>query len=281
MLPVGYNMSMNQYTCYTPSRDKIIKEYLNKPNASITTASATLGITRKVLWRCLKIYGIRAKSRGRPNIQRKDYIFNVKSFQREYSKSGVTIRQCAEKIGISTDTLRRLMRFHKIQTKPWRNTYQQPTILAKITKKDIEQAYLLNLKASLDKAAKLLKVSRNALSRAIKKLGLRCKPKFRTGELHPNWNGGTSYHPLYPWKFVQKRKIILARDGNKCILCQKTKNSMRYKRDLSVHHIDYDKNNCVDSNLVSLCHFCHGKTNYNRTKWITVFQQYIRKLKYN
>ena len=53
-----------------------------------------------------------------------------------------------------------------------------------------------------------------------------------------------------------------------------------YSYNLNVHHIDYDKNNSEEMNLVSLCCQCHGRTNYNREDWITIFnasQQEIEK----
>jgi len=44
---------------------------------------------------------------------------------------------------------------------------------------------------------------------------------------------------------------------------------------LSVHHIDYDKMNSNEKNLISLCVSCHGKTNINRKHWIIFFNGII------
>jgi len=41
------------------------------------------------------------------------------------------------------------------------------------------------------------------------------------------------------------------------------------------HHIDYEKTNNVEGNLVSLCKSCHTKTNFNRDAWIAYFQKLL------
>jgi len=94
---------------------------------------------------------------------------------------------------------------------------------------------------------------------------------FQLGENNPNWNGGSSYEK-YPPEFnpILKRKIR-KRDGQKCAVCG--------KRGRHVHHIDYDKYNCDESNLITLCGLCHGKTNSNREYWASFLSRVIR-LKY-
>ena len=47
-----------------------------------------------------------------------------------------------------------------------------------------------------------------------------------------------------------------------------------YKVKPPVHHIDYDKKNCVSNNLITLCIPCHMKTNYNRSYWQQRLQKY-------
>ncbi len=50
------------------------------------------------------------------------------------------------------------------------------------------------------------------------------------------------------WKNIRKK--ILKRDEDKCRICFK-------EYYLHVHHIDYDRLNNKDSNLVTLCEPCH------------------------
>ena len=70
------------------------------------------------------------------------------------------------------------------------------------------------------------------------------------------------------------RKAIYERDNKCCVVCNKNKYEDRCK--LSVHHIDYDKQNNFPQNCVSLCNSCHSKTNFNRTHWTKFFQSLLK-----
>ena len=73
------------------------------------------------------------------------------------------------------------------------------------------------------------------------------------------------------------RKNVRENDNNICQLCLR-KVSFSDKRNLSVHHIDYNKKNNDISNLISLCSNCHSKTNFDRKKWEKYFKQ-LKKIK--
>jgi len=61
----------------------------------------------------------------------------------------------------------------------------------------------------------------------------------------------------YPRAFdKQLKNRIRARDGFSCVLCGVPQGNGRL---LDVHHIDYNKKNLAQENLVSLCRFCHTK----------------------
>jgi hypothetical protein len=116
------------------------------------------------------------------------------------------------------------------------------------------------------------------------------KGQFRKGEYHPlykkhiseetrnklrqynrekasNWQGGISIEPYsMDWTTTLKRSIR-ERDHYTCKLCNNQQGNIA----LDVHHIDYDKKNCNPNNLISLCHRCHLKTNYNREYWTNYF----------
>ena len=85
------------------------------------------------------------------------------------------------------------------------------------------------------------------------------KSESQIGDKNHMWKGGVSFDP-YPEEFnpVLKRKIR-ERDNYTCLLCK--------THGTHVHHIDYDKDNCEESNLVTLCGACHGKTNADRDYW--------------
>ena len=44
---------------------------------------------------------------------------------------------------------------------------------------------------------------------------------------------------------------------------------------LHVHHIDYDKKNNNENNLISLCCSCHAQTNFKREDWQEYFKNRI------
>ncbi len=39
---------------------------------------------------------------------------------------------------------------------------------------------------------------------------------------------------------------------------------IKYKCRLNIHHIDYNKNNCDEKNLISVCHSDNSKANKDR-----------------
>lgn len=90
-----------------------------------------------------------------------------------------------------------------------------------------------------------------------------------SGENHFNWNGGKSFEP-YPlgWTKTYKEQIR-RRDSYKCQICGCPE--AECSRKLCVHHIDYNKHNLLENNLISLCINCHIKTNYKRQEWIKYF----------
>lgn len=84
-----------------------------------------------------------------------------------------------------------------------------------------------------------------------------------SGENHPNWKGGTSSEE-YGKEFNQQLKNkIRQRDNYKCQECGLKGSNKNH----IVHHIDYNKKNNDEDNLILLCNSCHSKTNFNRLFW--------------
>lgn len=107
------------------------------------------------------------------------------------------------------------------------------------------------------------------------------KTWFKKGQFskenHWNWRGGISFEP-YSYLFNQQLKDkIRVRDNFKCQLCSIPE--LECDRRLDVHHIDYDKKNLNENNLISLCKKCHMKTNHNRDYWKEYFLNKINMLK--
>jgi len=89
------------------------------------------------------------------------------------------------------------------------------------------------------------------------------------GDKNPRWNGGVSFLP-YPFQFNKELKErIRKRDNYTCQLCRIPQSEL--VRKLDVHHIDYDKENLANSNLISLCRKCNSKVNKNRAYWQSYF----------
>lgn len=84
--------------------------------------------------------------------------------------------------------------------------------------------------------------------------------------------GGSGSQSLYPkeWTYTL-RQSIKRRDNFTCYVCQDEENIVAYH----VHHIDYDKQNCCESNLITLCFSCHMKTNRDREQWQKFFEDNI------
>jgi hypothetical protein len=103
-----------------------------------------------------------------------------------------------------------------------------------------------------------------------------CARKFQKGENSSNWKGGLN-SIVYPviWTEALKEKIR-KRDNEVCQNCNKSQvlELKTNKRKLHIHHIDYNKHNCSENNLITLCNVCNLKANFNREMWKT---KYIKK----
>jgi len=85
------------------------------------------------------------------------------------------------------------------------------------------------------------------------------------GKRNSMWKGGISYIK-YPMEFNNiLKKEIRTRDNNHCKICGKYFKEI--SKSLNVHHIDYNKQNTSNNNLITLCSSCHSRTNANRFFW--------------
>lgn len=106
----------------------------------------------------------------------------------------------------------------------------------------------------------------------------KCNGKFHsrriTGKNNPVWIDGRSYEG-YPLEFNQKLKDQIRKRDNYICSCGMTEEEhlIVYGRVLDVHHIDYDKKNLKENNLISLCTGCNLRANWNRDYWIDYYQK--------
>ena len=104
------------------------------------------------------------------------------------------------------------------------------------------------------------------------KISSSAKLRFADPSQHPMWLGGKSFDG-YPRDFTRYlKKLVRERDDFTCQLCGVREED--YFQRLSVNHIDYNKNNCAESNLNTLCRSCNSKVNIGRNYWTLYFQQY-------
>lgn len=86
------------------------------------------------------------------------------------------------------------------------------------------------------------------------------------GERNPSWMGGISFGE-YGYEFNEALKSkIRKRDNYCCAICENI--------GFVVHHIDYNKKNNEEKNLITLCRSCHGKTGFRRENWVVFFNSF-------
>jgi hypothetical protein len=98
-----------------------------------------------------------------------------------------------------------------------------------------------------------------------------CSPECQFDQMiRVRLKGNPSQHP-YPraWNRALKDQVR-QRDGYACQECGVVENGRAHH----VHHIDYVKENLIPSNLITLCHSCHGRTcnRANKAYFITRYQ---------
>ena len=91
-----------------------------------------------------------------------------------------------------------------------------------------------------------------------------------------DWKGFVSFEP-YTTEFNKRFKTFVKERDGCCMLCNVNfEDLLKLKRDVMVHHIDYNKLNSFKENCVALCNNCHSITNTNRSHWKTFFQSLLK-----
>jgi len=105
--------------------------------------------------------------------------------------------------------------------------------------------------------------------------------KKMKGKRNPNFINGLGNEPYsFEWRDDLKEQIR-QRDNYTCQYCRITQEEhlKKYNQKLHVHHIDYNKKNCEENNLITLCNICNNKANYNRDYYYAYFRYKIDNLK--
>jgi len=105
--------------------------------------------------------------------------------------------------------------------------------------------------------------------------------ELNKGENHPNWQGGISFEPYSPLWTEELKIKIRQRDNCECQNCGMTQEEHFIVAgcDLNVHHIDYNKKNCNEDNLITVCLWCNCRANSNRTYWQDFYNNKIKLIK--
>jgi len=110
--------------------------------------------------------------------------------------------------------------------------------------------------------------------------GHRCPTCWKinnSGSGNSNWKGGISKEPYCQDWTNDLKDFVKERDGHKCLNPYCLLNS--YK-DLTVHHIDYNKKSCGPENLITVCRSCNSRANKDR-KWHEAWYKAILHRRYN
>lgn len=114
-------------------------------------------------------------------------------------------------------------------------------------------------------------------SKRVKCCSKACSFKRRSeklkGNLNPSWTGGLSRVP-YTFDWLSISFKIRSRDGHKCMNTICTNKIGKGK--IEVHHIDHNKNNNSESNLITLCSVCNSKANFNRQYWVSHYTSILK-----
>jgi hypothetical protein len=104
-----------------------------------------------------------------------------------------------------------------------------------------------------------------------------CSSKYRSGSKSPSWKGGISFEPYCPLFNKNLKMRVREFFDNQCVICSRSKEENDNKN-LSVHHVEYNKNACCDGKRVhfaALCGKCHSKTNHDRERWEAMLHRII------
>lgn len=103
------------------------------------------------------------------------------------------------------------------------------------------------------------------------------KKDIHSKEKNPNWQNGISFEPYGIGFDDNVKQQVLERDNYTC----QNPNCLRKSNKLDCHHIDYNKQNNIKENLITLCCSCHMKTSgKNKRNYFIEFYKNINMEKY-
>jgi len=107
-----------------------------------------------------------------------------------------------------------------------------------------------------------------ALKKETKCCSKECKIQSFSGKNHYLWKGGVSFIS-YPKEFTKNLKNnIKNRDNFECQCCGKSQK----EENLAIHHIDSNKFNCSEENLITTCQKCNNAAKKMQDYWVNFYK---------
>lgn len=148
----------------------------------------------------------------------------------------------------------------------WRNSIRCKSCNALFRKKENHPSWKGGWKNKLPNC----KICNKKLSHKTHKYCVNCfNTKVNIGNNNYLWMGGKTKRG-YTTDFIKKIRYKIINRDKSCMMCGL--NNVQ----LSVHHIDYNKQNNNSDNLISLCRRCHSITNHNRNRWLKYFIYFMK-----
>lgn len=107
-----------------------------------------------------------------------------------------------------------------------------------------------------------------------------CWHKFSRGKNNPNYIHGLG-SSKYTNEFKHKLRLeIRKRDNYTCQNCNMTEEEHLsiVGKTLPVHHIDYNRKNNEEFNLITLCNWCNLRANKNREDWNKYYREKMEEI---
>ena len=148
-----------------------------------------------------------------------------------------------------------------------------------INKKFLIHEYTKNKKALL-KISQLVRCNVGLIYFYLKKYNIKLRGYDHHGKNNPNYKHGLGHLP-YSKKYTKElRRAIRKRDNYKCQYCGMTQEEhlQIWGRKIEIHHINYNKQNCKENNLITLCKLCNMKANSNRDYWFAYYTYIMENL---
>ncbi|MEK7664220.1 MAG: HNH endonuclease signature motif containing protein [Patescibacteria group bacterium] len=171
---------------------------------------------------------------------------------------------------VSTETRKKLSDKFKIIAKEkgfgkWMKGKKYTKVRNKNVSNGLKQAYKAGKRRRFHFKETKEKISRSRKGKPAWNKGI-------FGKKSHTWKGGLSFEPYSSdWTRFLKRSIR-ERDQFTCQICSR-KQGEEERAAFHVHHINYNKKDCRPNNLVTLCQYCHIKTNFNRNYWEKYFYE--------